>query len=87
MYWEQLCEDFHFQAIRQMCRVAGQCRVFPLLELGGRLSRHLDPAMVRLERAGMTVDVKRVEYEFQKGGNEMLRVAKHKDPTPWCPKS
>ena len=74
LYSEQLSEDFHIHAIREMCRVAGQCRVFPLLELSGKLSRHFDPVMLRLEHAGMTVDVERVEYEFQKGGNKMLRV-------------
>ena len=74
LYSEQLSEDFHVQAIRQMCRIAGECRVFPLLELGGKPSRHLDPVMIRLEHAGMTVEVARVKYEFQRGGDEMLSV-------------
>jgi hypothetical protein len=74
LYREQLSEDFHVQAILEMCRVAGQCRVFPLLELGGAPSGLLDPVVARLKQAGMTADVKRVEYEFQRGGNEMLRV-------------
>ncbi len=74
LYSEQLSEEFHTQAIREMCRIAGQCRVFPLLQMGGEPSRHLDSVVTRLEDAGMTVEVERVEYEFQRGGNEMLRV-------------
>jgi len=81
LYGEQLSEDFHVQAVRQMHRVAAQCRIFPLLELDGRTSRYLDPAIARLERAGMTAAVERVEYEFQRGGDKMLRVTWHQAVT------
>lgn len=74
LYSEQLSKDFHIQAMREMHRVAGQCRIFPLVELGGKPSRHLDPAMARLERAGMTLALKRVEYEFQRGADKVLWV-------------
>jgi len=75
LYSEMLSADFHVRSIVEMCRVAGRCRVFPLLELGSRPSRHLGEVMHRLEQLGMTAAVERVDYEFQRGGNEMLRVA------------
>jgi len=35
LYSEQFSEDFHVTAIQEMCRVAEEVRVFPLLALGG----------------------------------------------------
>jgi len=37
LYSEQFSEDFHVTAIQEMCRVAEEVRVFPLLALGGIL--------------------------------------------------
>lgn len=41
LYGEQLSVDFHLAAIRELCRVALEVRIFPLLELGNKPSRHL----------------------------------------------
>jgi len=30
LYGDQLSEDLHFKSIREVCRVAGKCRIFPL---------------------------------------------------------
>jgi SAM-dependent methyltransferase len=77
LYSEQLSADFHIAAIRELCRVAGEVRIFPMLELGARTSRHLQPVAAGLVAAGYTVTVVPVPYEFQRGGNKMLRVR-------WC---
>ena len=74
LYSEQFSEDFHFRSILELCRISSEVRIFPLLELGARKSRHLDPVMRRLEKDGIKVSVEKVPYEFQKGGNEMLRI-------------
>ena len=74
LYSDLLDEDFHFDSIVEMCRVASEARVFPLLDYNGVRSFHLDPVRERLYEAGLTASVERVEYEFQRGGNEMLRV-------------
>lgn len=74
LYSEQLTEDFHFQAIKELCRVSSETRIFPLLELGSRKSRHLEKIIGRLAKEGFAVSLEKVPYEFQKGGNEMLRV-------------
>lgn len=34
LYSEHLSEDFHVESIKELCRVAGEARIFPLLELG-----------------------------------------------------
>ena len=80
-YSYQLSEKFHLASILEMCRVAKEARVFPLLTSsvhrgkgGGERSPHLGPVTYELRRRGYDARVERVPYEFQKGGNEMLRV-------------
>jgi hypothetical protein len=74
LYSQQLPFDFHFQSIKELGRVARETRIFPVLELGTRKSRHLESIVDRLREHGFVVGVEKVDYEFQKGGNEMLRV-------------
>ena len=74
LYSEHLSQDFHVQSIEELCRVASEARIFPLLELGAIRSRHLETVIDRLENGGLVVNLKKVPYEFQKGGNEMLQV-------------
>lgn len=67
---------FHLKALREMLRVADELRIFPLLELGGAESRHLKAIMLALPRMGMKVERRRVDYELQRGGNEMLVISR-----------
>ena len=79
LYSEQLSLDFHRESILEMCRVAEEVRIFPLLNLQAEKSVHLDPLMSDLQKLGLQASIQRVPYEFQIGGNEMLLVR--------CPKS
>lgn len=74
LYSAQLGVDAHVTAIREMCRVAPEARVFPLLQLGSRPSPHVAPVRERLAAAGLVTSVERVPYEFQRGGDHMLRI-------------
>lgn len=74
LYSSHLPLDFHLQSIRELCRVAREVRIFPLLELGAVPSRHLDAVMECLAREGYRVAAKTVPYEFQRGGNRMLCI-------------
>jgi len=74
LYSEHYSLDFHVQSITEMCRVAGEARMFPLLELGAKKSRHLEGVVKELRSKGYECSIEKVGYEFQKGGNEMLRV-------------
>jgi hypothetical protein len=76
LYSEQLSEDFHVTAIREMSRVAKQVRIFPLLALGAARSPHVGPVIARLQQAGFVVAVETVAYEFQRGGNQMMKVVR-----------
>ena len=76
LYSTQFDTAFHQAALRELLRVAGEVRVFPLLDLDGQTSRHLAPVRRTLEAEGWRVEVAPVPYEFQRGGNQMLRVGR-----------
>ena len=74
LYSPHLSHDFHLRSIRELCRVAREVRIFPLLELGAVPSRHLDEIYKKLQEQEYTVSIIPVEYEFQRGGNRMMKV-------------
>jgi hypothetical protein len=76
LYSDELSLTFHQQSIEAMCTVAHEARIFPLLTYNAERSPHVEPLLERLAQAGYNVTIERVPYEFQRGGNEMLRVMK-----------
>ena len=75
LYSAQFDEAFHRASIREMCRVAGEVRIFPLLALDGSRSPFVDACRRGArERPARRPKMVRVPYEFQRGGNEMLRL-------------
>lgn len=76
LYTTQLGGDFHRAAIHEMCRVADEVRVFPLLALGGSPSPLVEPIAKDCRAAGFDVVIEQVPYEFQRGGNQMLRITR-----------
>jgi hypothetical protein len=78
LYSEQLDLIFHLMAFEELLRVAGEVRVFPLLDLNRQWSAHVGPVREYLTRAGFEVEIVAVEYEFQKAddhaGNRLMRV-------------
>jgi hypothetical protein len=79
LYSDHLSQEFHVQAIGEMCRVASEARVFPLLSLGGTPSAYVDPVCAELKARGLSTSIEPVPYEFQRGGNQMLRVRQQVD--------
>jgi hypothetical protein len=74
LYSEQLSLEFHEAAIHELCRVAREVRIFPLLALDCKLSPHVTPIQSRLREAGLGVELCVVPYEFQAGGDRMMRI-------------
>ncbi len=74
LYSDHLNADQHTAYIAEMMRVGAEARIFPLLDLDGEPSRHVDPVRLALEKRGFETAIQRVDYEFQKGGHSMLRV-------------
>ena len=74
LYSAQLDGAFHRAAVIEMARVAAEIRVFPLLALGATPSPHVEPCAAALRECGLEVTIEAVDYEFQRGGNRMLRA-------------
>ena len=74
LYSEILDSDFHVAAVREMCRVAREVRIFPLLTIARRRSDHIELVQKALHSDGWMTEIVKVDYELQKGGNEMLRI-------------
>jgi len=74
LYSAQLDEDFHRHSLRELCRIAREVRVFPLLALGGQRSPYVDRSLTELRASGHVVSIEGVPYEFQRGGNQLLRI-------------
>jgi hypothetical protein len=74
LYYDNLSLEFHIQAVKEMCRVARQSRIFPLLTYNAEPSPYVDPLLDSLSKSGYKVSIETVRYEFQREGNKMLRV-------------
>jgi hypothetical protein len=74
-YSEQLSADSHVSTIEEMCRVAYEARVFPLLDYAGEPSSILRPVVGELRARGYRSETRRVAYEFQRGRNRLLSVS------------
>ena len=80
-----LCSDYVFnrhaqndcrpeQVVSELCRVAEEVRVFPLLTEKGELSEQLGPLMLELQQRNFGIEIRQVEFENLNGGNAMLRI-------------
>ena len=76
LYSGCLSEDFHIESTRELCRVASEVRVFPLVDLDSKPSRHVQPVTARLKKNGYRVTFVDVPYEFQRGGTQMMRICR-----------
>ena len=56
----------------ELCRVAGEVRIFPVVTLSGSRSAHLNAVLTAVEGAGLSGELVEVPYELQRGANKML---------------
>lgn len=71
--YSQLGLDFHIKSIAEMLRICKEIRIFPLLNLNALKSEILDD-IIDYFKSDFKISIDFVEYEFQKGGNQMLRI-------------
>ncbi len=74
-YSDHLSLEFHHNSIQELCRVAQEVRIFPLLNVSGEQSELLLPVLQELDNSGYKTEIQQVNYEFQKGGNQLLKVS------------
>lgn len=75
LYSDHFDLEQHIQAMLELCRVATEVRVYPLISLDGNKSSHLPMVLESLIQKGYKVSCNRVNYQFQKGATEMLVVS------------
>jgi hypothetical protein len=83
LYSQQLGEAFHHTAVAELCRVAKEVRIFPLLALGGVGSSYVSPVAASVRQLGYTVAIERVPYEFQRGANKMMVIVPTRQPSQY----
>lgn len=77
LYSGHVSQEQHLLSMKELCRVAREVRVYPLLSIGNNIkSPHLESVMAALADIGVRNSLVPVKYEFQKGATEML-VAKY----------
>lgn len=76
LYSDHLDLEFHIDCISELRRVCGEVRIFPLLQLNGKSSPHVESVCAHFRAQGHEVAKVRVPYEFQRGGNQMLQIRK-----------
>jgi hypothetical protein len=75
VYDDRLDRAFHEAAIRELLRVtAGEVRIFPLASLDRTRSDYVDAVVAAARAAGATAAFRTVDYEFQPGATEVLRL-------------
>jgi hypothetical protein len=76
LYADEFPLQFHVDAALELIRVARDVRIFPLLDLRGEPSPHVDGVVDAMRSRGLQLHREKVTYEFQRGGNEMLRITR-----------
>jgi ubiquinone/menaquinone biosynthesis C-methylase UbiE len=79
LYSDAVSAEDHVRAVRDLARVSREVRVFPLLDMAGNPSRHVPRVIEELGGDGLRVRVEPVAYEFQVGGNQMMRITRSAD--------
>lgn len=64
----------HLQLARELCRVAEEVRIFPLLDGAGKISDALGMVMLDLQQSNFGIEVKEIPGSLQKNGNAILRI-------------
>ena len=72
LYSDHFSLEQHIQSILELCRVAKEVRIYPLLSLENIPSPHLDLVIQKLKNHNIETQRQQVAYEFQQGATEML---------------
>jgi len=73
-YSDLLSAEFHLDAVLEMCRVADEVRIFPLVDTANAPSPHVDHVQRELTARGYAVSIRPVPYRFQVGGDQAMVV-------------
>lgn len=75
LLYTELGYDFHINAISEMLKVCKEVRIFPILNLDANKTELVNEVIDYFGKKYMTEIIK-TSYEFQKGGDKLLRIRK-----------
>jgi len=74
LYDDRLDVGFHEAALRELARVGGEVRVFPLVGFDAERYPRLGDLRASLHGTGHATEARGVPFEFQRGATEMLVI-------------
>jgi len=74
LYSEHFDLQQHLLSVEELCRVAKEVRIYPLLSLSGEVSPYLEKLSALLKEQGKSIHLQTVSYEFQKGATQMMVI-------------
>ena len=74
LYSAHITVEQHIAGILELCRVAKEVRVYPLVALDGNISPHFAPVIEAVRAAGYNAETVAVPYRFQRNATEMLVI-------------
>ncbi|MGB7415488.1 MAG: class I SAM-dependent methyltransferase [Thermosynechococcaceae cyanobacterium] len=74
LYSDHVGLEEHLASIKELCRVAREVRIYPLLSLNGEISPHLKEVFLLLQNSEFVASLADVKYQFQKGATQMLVI-------------
>ena len=75
LMYTMLGYDFHIQSITEMLRVCKEVRIFPVVDLDARETELISNVIAYFQQRYF-VEIRKTEYEFQKGDHKMLIIKK-----------
>jgi hypothetical protein len=74
LYTDNLSYGFHVEAINEMLRVSKEARIFPMLDVNASKSPYVERIIAEFQME--EIEIRKVDYEFQIDGNELLIIRK-----------
>lgn len=75
LMYTSLGYDFHIHAMTEMLRVCKEIRIFPIVDLDANKT-DLITNVIEYFKSQYDVEIKKTQYEFQKGDNKLLIIKK-----------
>lgn len=66
--------QFQIDCLQELCRVASECRIFPLLDTQGNRPEKLDEIIDHFNKSGYHTSINAVSYQLQRNADSMLVI-------------
>jgi hypothetical protein len=74
LLYSSLGHQFHMASLKEMMRICKEVRIFPIIDLNNKTPDFFNELIKELN-AHFNTCIEPVNYEFQRGGNNMLKIS------------